>query len=246
MRLSLFLAHTALLQFVAALPDDFPAICMVDPALPLKPGDVVRSHLLPQRRRCEASVVFTNPDFLPLRYGFRSLPCLGFLSAEFIIPREVPNGDANIIWKCADQSLPSCSRVTISGGTSDLDNIIFNKYGSINCLFPTATQTTLITATSGGTTITETDVLVEFSTTFPSSVDLAITLSSSNTVDGTMVSNTFSSPPSQSSNTVTSTGLLSTTDTLQIIPVTSTAAESLDPRCLSTATVTAACAGVTA
>ncbi|KAI9765388.1 MAG: hypothetical protein M1839_005510 [Geoglossum umbratile] len=52
----------------------------------------------PQARPCEAIVTFSDPDFLPVRFGFQALKCPGLQQAEFAMPVEAPNGGASILW----------------------------------------------------------------------------------------------------------------------------------------------------
>ena len=163
---------------------------------------------------------------------------------------EVPNSEANIIWKCVDESLLSCSRVIISRGTSDLDNIIFNKYGDISCLFPITTQTTLTTATSASSTITETDVTVQFSTSFPT---ITTTKTASSSISTTAKSTAVplnilpgdSQTPTVGKSTVASSTSIADLPQIMVVTQVPTSVESLDARYLHTTIVTAACSGIT-
>ena len=75
--------------------------------------------------------------------------------AEFTIPLEVPNGEAYLLWHCTGQYSPICNNIWITGGQDNLDSIVLDQNGTIACLVPTATMTTLATITGTSTTITE-------------------------------------------------------------------------------------------
>jgi hypothetical protein len=81
--------------FVHASP---PPICMSSPLYNVQPGSPISAQLDSKGKRCEATVKFTNADFLPLHIDFPPLMCMGFQAAEFMLPREVPNGNAFILW----------------------------------------------------------------------------------------------------------------------------------------------------
>lgn len=49
-------------------------------------------------RRCEATIQFSDPSFLPMSYSFESVPCDGLQINVFTIPDGVPNGEAVVIW----------------------------------------------------------------------------------------------------------------------------------------------------
>ena len=51
-----------------------------------------------QTGQCEATLDFSHPNFLPIKFGFKALECIGLQKAEFTIPMEAPNGDALILW----------------------------------------------------------------------------------------------------------------------------------------------------
>ena len=52
----------------------------------------------PKASRCDARMRFADPDFLDVHFGFSFVDCTGSQVAEFIVPREAPNGDAIILW----------------------------------------------------------------------------------------------------------------------------------------------------
>ena len=107
-------------------------------------------------RRCEATLKFSNLDFLELHFGFEFLTCLGDLqAAEFTIPSEVPNGDAYPLWHCTGEYSPTCNHIWITEGQDNLDSIVLDQTGTIACLVPTATMTTRATITGISTTTTE-------------------------------------------------------------------------------------------
>jgi hypothetical protein len=90
------------------------------------------------------------------------------------VPMEAPNGKAFILWfvyaqfyqidkkligycrRCAGQDTPTCSYAYIDNGWSNPDTIDLDQIGTIECLIPTATVTTLLTLIRSGTTVIET------------------------------------------------------------------------------------------
>lgn len=57
----------------------------------------------PQGRPCEATLIFSDQDFLPVSFGLQPMKsqpmeCSGFQQAEISVPPEAPNGDVTVIW----------------------------------------------------------------------------------------------------------------------------------------------------
>ncbi|KUJ15591.1 uncharacterized protein LY89DRAFT_670721 [Mollisia scopiformis] len=100
---------------------------------------------------------------------------MGLQVAEFTIPNEVPNGDAFVFWKCAGQS-PMCNQATMSGGTEDVENIVNELNGTIECLNPIATQTSISTSIGSSTTAFATLLSTLFTTSSTSISAGAVTI----------------------------------------------------------------------
>ncbi|KAG4425798.1 hypothetical protein IFR04_001005 [Cadophora malorum] len=145
-----------LLAVQASADNHLPVTCMSAPVTPLFPGLAVNARLDSQGKRCEATLAFSNPDFFPVRFDFKAIECPGYEEAEFRVPQEVPNGDAFILWRCANQQSTICTQATITGGSEDANSIEFSQSGIIRCILPVATQTTLITVVEPSTTFTKT------------------------------------------------------------------------------------------
>ncbi|ETS84076.1 hypothetical protein PFICI_05952 [Pestalotiopsis fici W106-1] len=93
--------RSALLAFLLPVTAfrDFPTICAWDPPIEIIAGDNLSARVAnPQARRCEASLSFDDPAFLPIRYTFDVLDCDGLQLAEFTVPPTAPNGDAFVLW----------------------------------------------------------------------------------------------------------------------------------------------------
>jgi hypothetical protein len=105
---------------------------------------------------------FSNLDFPDLHFSFEFLTCLGDLqAAEFTIPLEVPNGDAYLLWHCTGNDPPTCNHIWITDGQENLDSVVLDQTGTIACLVPTATMTTLTTIT-GTSAITTQDITLTY------------------------------------------------------------------------------------
>ncbi|KAM4061086.1 hypothetical protein HRG_012983 [Hirsutella rhossiliensis] len=78
----------------------FHTICLTSPLTTLKAGQSELSTVIkaPAQTRCEASLQFADPSFLPIHYNFTTIECGGQRFATFTVPEEVPNGDAYAIW----------------------------------------------------------------------------------------------------------------------------------------------------
>ncbi|KAI9760838.1 MAG: hypothetical protein M1840_002200 [Geoglossum simile] len=76
-----------------------PTICQLNPAVTVEAGSAVAATIDNlQTGQCEATIDFSHPNFLPVKFGFKALECIGPQKAEFTIPVEAPNGDAFILW----------------------------------------------------------------------------------------------------------------------------------------------------
>ncbi|KAF6516130.1 hypothetical protein HZS61_004871 [Fusarium oxysporum f. sp. conglutinans] len=148
---AIFLAHGAL-----ALSMGYP-LCITEPVLSLEAGKSSLSANVhsPMEQRCEATLHFSDPSFLPIRYSFDDeLDCDGKQVLAFTIPKGSPNGDVDIIWQCTGLA-PSCNHGVIFGGSADL-SIASESTGDVGCLMETAvTRTAPITITRSSATFVE-------------------------------------------------------------------------------------------
>ncbi|KAH7131180.1 hypothetical protein EDB81DRAFT_906164 [Dactylonectria macrodidyma] len=163
----------------------------------------------PMERRCEATIHFSDPSFLPMSYSFASVPCDGLQINVFTIPNGVPNGDADVIWQCAGLA-PTCNHAVISGGLADV-SIPLDNEGLVGCLLEDLqTRTTLVTLTRSSGTFVETapTVLTTSTTSFLSAttntVDKDKTESPSTNIEA------FSTTKTRTKTTKTKTGQAST------------------------------------
>ncbi|KAM5353333.1 hypothetical protein ACJZ2D_016765 [Fusarium nematophilum] len=169
----LSLALTALfLHEVWALSMRYP-LCLAEPALTLEAGKSSLSAIVhsPMETRCEATMYFSDPSFLPVRYSFEALACDGGQVLKFKVPEESPNGDVDVIWQCTGLA-PSCNHGVIFSGSAD-SSIPSDPTGQVGCLVETfETKTTLVTVTRSSSTFVETapTVLVTSSTSFLSTL----------------------------------------------------------------------------
>ncbi|KAF4448269.1 hypothetical protein F53441_8303 [Fusarium austroafricanum] len=142
--------HSAL-----ALSMGYP-LCITEPALSLEAGKSPLSVTVhsPMEIRCEATMHFSDPAFLPIRYSFGELECDGNQVLAFTVPSGAPNGDVDIIWQCTGLA-PSCSHGVIFGGSADM-SISSELAGDIGCLVESVqTKTAPITVTRSSRTFVE-------------------------------------------------------------------------------------------
>jgi hypothetical protein len=121
--------------------------------------------------------------------------------AAFAIPLAVPNGDAFLLWHCMGEDLNTCNSLNITGGEADLDSIVIDQPGTVACLMPTATITTLATFTGSSTTVTEAASSTYFEEIVPSATsEELLTMTESSTIIETVFSTYFSTLTWKSSN----------------------------------------------
>ncbi|KAK8039666.1 hypothetical protein PG993_008077 [Apiospora rasikravindrae] len=133
-----------------------PRACLEQPPMQLvasSPVQVSIRNVL--GKPCEAKLVFTDDNFLPVVFSFGRLPCMGTQVAAFDVPTEAPNGDA----KCAGQSAPTCTKAVITNGTNSPELITSDQKGKIGCIQEASSLlTSLVTSISGSSTFVETVV----------------------------------------------------------------------------------------
>ncbi|KAK8038585.1 hypothetical protein PG993_006996 [Apiospora rasikravindrae] len=126
-----------------------PRACLEQPPMQLvasSPVQVSIKNVL--GKPCEARLVFTDDNFLPVVFSFGRLPCMGTQVAAFDVPTEAPNGDA----KCAGQSTPTCTKAVITNGTNSPELITSDQEGKIGCIQEASSLlTSLVTSISGST-----------------------------------------------------------------------------------------------
>lgn len=131
-----------------------PSLCMVSPVATVTAGaPIIATVDNPQGRPCEAMLVFSDQDFLPVSFDLQPMECLGFQQAEISVPLEAPNGDVTVLWECAGGGVQGCSRLSIDGGSADIDDLIIQQTGTMECVVPVATLTTLTTSIRSTMTI---------------------------------------------------------------------------------------------
>ncbi|RDL41159.1 uncharacterized protein BP5553_01138 [Venustampulla echinocandica] len=142
-----------------------PSICGLAPLATILPGQSITATVdNPQGRPCEAIMVFADDNFLPVTFSFEPGMCLGYQRAEIMLPSDAPNGVVTVLWQCAGKGTRSCSRLEIAGGPGNPDGLESHRNGTMECLVPTATFTTLSTSIRGTQTLVENVVGTEFST----------------------------------------------------------------------------------
>jgi hypothetical protein len=52
----------------------------------------------PQGWPCEATLVFSDQNFLPVTFDIQPVLCLGYQQAEISIPLQAPNGLVTVLW----------------------------------------------------------------------------------------------------------------------------------------------------
>ncbi|RSL89857.1 hypothetical protein CEP52_014774 [Fusarium oligoseptatum] len=120
MKFLILLGQLGILVHSAVTLANLPSMCLLNPVeleagLSLVSAKITNAHSAP----CTASLYFENPDFLPITYTFKSIPCVNTGRASFPVPLGAPSGEAYITWQCAGES-PSCIRALISGGQADV------------------------------------------------------------------------------------------------------------------------------
>ncbi|KAI1340619.1 hypothetical protein F5Y15DRAFT_45348 [Xylariaceae sp. FL0016] len=154
------LSFLSLMAVGALAVDHCPAVCVSDPPLLLDAGvtNVSASIDADYNTQCQATLQFSNTDFLPVSYRFHfdDSPCNGLMVASFTVPNEAPNGMGCVMWQCTGLGMQSCNTFTISGGLAE-ENLTATGIGYIGCVQEnTKTSTTLRTVTSASRTLTET------------------------------------------------------------------------------------------
>ncbi|KAJ8062045.1 hypothetical protein OCU04_009825 [Sclerotinia nivalis] len=142
-----------------------PSTCMLSPLIPIKAGDKLVTGIENTiSGPCELILLFSDDDFLPVTFAFEPIACSAFQKAEISIPPEVPIGPATLLWQCAGQQATGCVRVSLEGGSGNFDLLNIQQSGTVSCLMPTATYTSLLTITQRSTTMVSSMITTEFAT----------------------------------------------------------------------------------
>ncbi|KAL4418330.1 hypothetical protein CABS03_01681 [Colletotrichum abscissum] len=99
------------------------AVCAWEPAAIVEAESVISATFNnPWSSRCEATLQFSDPAYLPVTWIFDPVVCKGQQIGQFSVPRGAPNGDAVVIWRCAGQDSPSCNHVLIRNGLGNMES----------------------------------------------------------------------------------------------------------------------------
>ncbi|KAJ8067021.1 hypothetical protein OCU04_004401 [Sclerotinia nivalis] len=142
-----------------------PSTCMLSPLVPIKAGDKLVTGIENTiSGPCELILLFSNDNFLPVTFAFEPIACSAFQKAEIFIPLEVPVGPATFLWQCAGQQATGCIKVSLEGGSGNVDLLNVQQSGTVSCLMPTSTSTSLLTITQPSTTIVSSVITTQFAT----------------------------------------------------------------------------------
>ncbi|KAK0369000.1 hypothetical protein CLIM01_13643 [Colletotrichum limetticola] len=132
------------------------AVCAWEPAAIVEAGSVVSATFNnPWSSRCEATLQFSDPAYLPVTWIFDPVVCKGQQIGQFSVPRGAPNGDAVATWRCAGQDFPSCNHVLIRNGLGIMESEELLRLGRVGCITSFfQTTTAMETQTSSSTTLT--------------------------------------------------------------------------------------------
>ncbi|SPJ78485.1 uncharacterized protein FTOL_06874 [Fusarium torulosum] len=215
------LTFAIFLHSALALSMGYP-LCVSEPGLSLEAGKSSISAIVhsPMEKRCEATMHFSDPSFLPLRYSFDEVDCDGSQVLEFTVPPGSPNGDVGIIWQCTGLA-PSCNHGVIFGGDADL-SLSSESMGEVGCLVEVIqTRTASATVTRSSKTFVEVapTVVVTTTTRFQRRIEDQTALSTWRTktkprTDTTDTTDTADSTDVESVKTVTSSPRSATTTTI--------------------------------
>ncbi|RYO97359.1 hypothetical protein DL765_011203 [Monosporascus sp. GIB2] len=124
----------ALLALAMSMSMAYPqGMCISGPAFALEAGVSVLAAVINGdfTQRCAATVGFADPDFLPVSYSFESLPCSGRQVANFVLPKEVPNGEAYITWPSSTLTEALSTVFTITTTSIPVKGTVVTSAGDI-------------------------------------------------------------------------------------------------------------------
>ncbi|CZR55719.1 uncharacterized protein PAC_05607 [Phialocephala subalpina] len=173
MRTSTFITFVT---FAAAGTASPPTICMLSPLATITAGQPITASLdNPQGRPCSATqlgVWVISKLRLPSQWR-----CPMAMSPSYgTQDHSAYHARTNSVRDCAGGGTQSCTRASIIGGLVDVEGLDAQLTGTVECVLPIATVTTLSTSILGSSTILEAAVETVFSTSIP------VTTSSSNSV----------------------------------------------------------------
>ncbi|KAI0388208.1 hypothetical protein F5Y17DRAFT_269655 [Xylariaceae sp. FL0594] len=113
------------LPAMASLIGDLPELCITAPLSTLHAGTSVLSAVIDSDvvQQCIATVEFTTLDFLPISYSFNNSSCPGSYAMSFVLPKDVPNGQAKVTWECAGLS-PTCNFINMTGAVQTSTELV--------------------------------------------------------------------------------------------------------------------------
>ncbi|KXH28612.1 hypothetical protein CNYM01_11245 [Colletotrichum nymphaeae SA-01] len=132
------------------------AVCAWEPAAIVEAGSVISATFNnPWSSRCEVTLQFSDPAYLPVTWTFDPVVCKGQQIGQFSVPQGAPNGDAVVTWRCAGQDSPSCNHVLIRNGLGNMESEELLRLGRVGCITSFfQTTTAMETQTSSSTTLT--------------------------------------------------------------------------------------------
>ncbi|WQF89392.1 hypothetical protein CDEST_14406 [Colletotrichum destructivum] len=225
-----------------------PAVCAWDPAIVVEAGSILSAKIdNPWNNRCEATLQFLDPTYLPITWTFDPANCKGQQLGQFVVPKSAPSGDAVV----------NC-HVLIRNGLGNMDSEQLLRLGRVGCISSLLQTTTILqTQTDEGNTVTRlvSSVLTLSTTSFasmptsnnilPARDPLPTSLDPSRTTQGSQLSITSPTAPGTSiesfTSTLTAPGASIETFTSTLTSNTMTAPEtgsSLDPLSPTSTTIT--------
>ncbi|KAH6658612.1 hypothetical protein BKA67DRAFT_217828 [Truncatella angustata] len=140
-------------------------LCISEPLMALDAGfsKVSASINDDQSHRCEASLEFSNSDFLSLSYSFQPLNCSASQVMTFMLPPEVPNGEAFVTWHCSGLT-PLCYHANISGGLEQPE-MQLQRTGIVGCVTEVVQTSTGVFTTTASSGVSTESVVTIFTTT---------------------------------------------------------------------------------
>ncbi|KAL2273119.1 hypothetical protein FJTKL_04929 [Diaporthe vaccinii] len=93
----------------------FSSLCLSTPPLPLVAGvsNISAIYDVSYWQQCRAFLSFAAEDFPTVTFTFGPKYCMGREVATFLVPADVPNGDAHLIWECSGLP-PTCIQASIT------------------------------------------------------------------------------------------------------------------------------------
>ncbi|KAL4412161.1 hypothetical protein CABS03_06586 [Colletotrichum abscissum] len=192
------------------------AVCAWEPAADVEAESVISATFNnPWSSRCEATLQFSDPAYLPVTWIFDPVVCKGQQIGQFSVPRGAPNGDAVVTWRCAGQDSPSCNHVLIRNGLGNMESEELLRLGRVGCITSFfQTTTAMETQTSSSTTLTR---LLSSIRTIPTTI---FSSPSTRAIPGPEFGTTSTSPATFTTATLTTAMLTTAMTTDPVVPTT--------------------------